>query len=216
MNLSIKELAEEQRILREKIIIEPYTKSVRYVLGIDSSYSKVNNRILSVALLYDILSNEVVEYACKEGEAKFPYIPGYLSFREIPTTLLAVKMIKSRYDIIMVDAQGIAHPRGLGFAAHLGVLLNFPTIGCAKKRLVGEYSEVENIKGSFSLLYVKGVACGAVLRTKVNTKPLFVSPGHKTDIVSAVNIVLKSTSRYRLPDPLRLAHGYSKREINEV
>lgn len=210
MKCSLKELAEEQKRLKEKVILKPFTKPFRYILGVDSSYSKTKNTILSVAVVFDMLENKVIECAYKEGMADFPYIPGYLSFREIPTTIAAVKMIEHQFDIIMVDAQGIAHPRGFGFASHLGVLLDFPTVGCAKKRLVGEYKEVENKRGSYSILYVNNRECGAVLRTKLNIKPVFVSPGHKTDILSSIDIVLKTTTKYRLPEPQRLAHQYSQ------
>jgi len=213
MKPDLKELAKEQEELRKKLIIKPFLSEVRYVLGVDSSYKKKTNTIFSIALVYDIEKKEVIEYSCKEGVADFPYIPGYLSFREIATTMLAIKMIRHSFSIIMVDAQGIAHPRGLGFASHLGVLLDFPTIGCAKKRLVGEYEEVENTQGSYSLLYVKGKPVGAVLRTKQNTKPVFVSPGHRVDIPSSIELVLKTATVYRIPEPLRLAHIYSKTKI---
>ncbi len=212
----VTELAVIQRELRKKIVIEPFLKPLRYILGIDSSYHKKSNAIISIALVYDLKKGVVTEYACETGEATFPYIPGYLSFREIGTTLKAIKMLKHHYDVIMVDAQGIAHPRGLGFASHLGVLLDFPTIGCAKKRLVGEYEALSCSKGSYSLLYYRHQVCGAVVRTKENTKPLFVSPGHRVDIPSSVKVIMETTTRYRLPEPLRLAHIYSKSEMMKL
>lgn len=213
MTYSLAELAAIQRRLRKKVTIVPFEKPYRYLLGIDSSYSKTTKSVFSVAVLYDLLKKEVVEYASAVGIADFPYIPGYLSFRELPTTLETIKAIKHNFDIILVDGQGIAHPRGFGFASHLGVVLDSATIGCAKKHLLGDYGEVENKKGAYSFLYIKGEPCGVVLRTKENTKPIFVSPGHKCDIFSATKIVMESLTKYRLPEPIRLAHQYSKSKI---
>lgn len=216
MEIDLKSLAAKQQELKKKLIIEPYNRAVRYILGIDSSYVKTENIILSVAVVYDLELGDIIETAYEVGNADFPYIPGYLSFREIPTTISAVKKIKSAYDLIMVDAQGVAHPRQIGFASHLGVVLDIPTIGCAKKRLIGEYEVPSIEKGSFSFLYFKGLEVGAVLRTKKNVKPVFISPGHRTDISSSIRIVLDATKNYRLPEPVRLAHIYSRKTISEV
>lgn len=216
MEIDLKSLAAKQQELKKKIVIEPYNRTVRYILGVDSSYVKAESVILSVAVVYDLELEDIIEVAYEVGNADFPYIPGYLSFRETPTTISAVKKIKSAYDLIMVDAQGIAHPRQIGFASHLGVMLDLPTIGCAKKKLVGEYENPSIEKGSFSFLYFKGLKVGAVLRTKKNVKPVFVSPGHRIDISSSIRIVLNATKNYRLPEPVRLAHIYSKRKISEA
>ncbi len=213
MKIDLKELSKQQESLKKRLLIKSFNTDVRFILGIDSSYIKDTRTIISIALLYDIKNKEIVEFASEKGSADFPYIPGYLSYRELPTTLLSIAKIKSKFDVIMVDGQGIAHPKGLGFASHLGVKLDFPTIGCAKKRLIGEYGEVGNQKGDYALLYVDGKAVGAVVRTKQNTKPVFVSPGNLVDISSSVSIVMNAVTKYRLPDPLRLAHIYSKSEI---
>lgn len=131
-----------------------------------------------------------------------------MSFREIDSTLSAINEIKSDFQLIIVDGQGIAHPRRFGIASHLGVLLNKPTIGCAKKRLVGNFQMPENIVGAYTYLYDGEEKIGAVLRTKVNVKPIFISPGNLIDIESSVKIIMSLTTKYRLPEPIREAHSY--------
>ncbi len=139
-------------------------------------------------------------------ECFLPYIPGILSFREIPPILKALKKLKSEPDLIFCDGQGIAHPRGLGLASHLGLLTGKPTIGCAKKRLVGQFSEPGQHRGDYSLLLYKGKKVGAVLRTKEKIRPLFVSPGYAIEIEGSVRIVLDCGGQYRIPEPIREAH----------
>ena len=146
------------------------------------------------------------------GKARFPYIPGLLSFREAPILLRAFRKLKSNPDIILFDGQGIAHPRHFGLASHMGLILGKPSIGCAKSRLVGEYSSVENTAGAYSKLVYGNKVVGAVLRTKKNTKPIFVSPGHKTNLSFAIRIAMKTCRGYRIPEPIRQAHVY----VNDV
>ncbi len=136
----------------------------------------------------------------------FPYVPGLLSFREMPVCLEAVKKVQTPVDLWLIDGQGIAHPRRLGLASHLGLLLNTPTIGCAKSRLIGTYDEPGAYKGDFSQLYDKDERIGAVVRTRDNVKPLFISPGHLCRFEDAIKFTLACTTKYRLPEPTRLAH----------
>ena len=140
------------------------------------------------------------------GKAKFPYIPGLLSFREAPILLRAFRKLKNNPDVILFDGQGIAHPRSFGLASHMGLILDKPSIGCAKSRLVGEYGSVENTAGAYSKLIYGNKIVGVVLRTKNNTKPIFVSPGHKTNLTFAIRIALKTCCGYRIPEPTRQAH----------
>jgi len=154
----------------------------------------------------DLQSMETLDCAQATKEAEFPYVPGLLSFREAPALIGAAEGLKTTPDVLIVDAQGIAHPRFLGLASHLGVLLDCPTIGCAKSRLVGEYGGVGPDQGDWSPLRLGRRQVGAVLRTKANVKPVFVSPGHKMSVRSALRIVLKATRGYRLPEPTRQAH----------
>ena len=149
----------------------------------------------------------------KCAKISYPYIPGLLTFLEGPVLKKCFKALKIEPDIIIFDGQGIAHPRNMGIAAHMGILLDKPTIGCAKTWLYGEYKEPAKTQGAFSyLLDQKAKKIGAVLRTRDNVRPLFVSPGNKMDIDSAVEVILMCTKRYRLPEPIRLAHQLTEKD----
>lgn len=208
--MELKELIDIQNTLKKRIILEPFKKDFSLILAVDSSYSKKLDKIISVAIIYNKDEKRVIEKHYSFDRVRFPYIPGFLSFREIDNTLIAVNKIKTGFDIILVDGQGIAHPRNFGFASHLGVLLNLPTIGCAKSRLVGDFDQPENFKGAFSYLYQNSKKIGAVLRTKKNIKPIFISPGHMIDIDSSIKIILELTEKYRLPEPIRSAHLFAE------
>jgi deoxyribonuclease V len=149
----------------------------------------------------------VVEEAWTEGKSSFPYIPGILSFREIPVLLEALKQLKTWPDVILCDGQGTAHPRRMGLASHLGVLLGWPTIGCAKSRLVGKFSDMGQRKGSFSFLYHKDQVIGAAARTRAGVKPVFVSPGNRITLEKSLEIVFRCSPKYRIPEPIRRAHN---------
>ncbi|RLF54020.1 MAG: endonuclease V, partial [Thermoplasmata archaeon] len=148
----------------------------------------------------------MVEERWIRGSSDFPYVPGLLSFREIPHILNVLGQLKNEPDLFLCDGQGIAHPRGLGLASHLGLITQKPSIGCAKTRLVGEYAQVEYDRGSRSDLLYRGRKVGMVLRTKKGVKPIFISPGYGVTAGQAVEIVLKCTGKYRLPEPIRKAH----------
>jgi deoxyribonuclease V len=152
------------------------------------------------------LSFEPVETATASAKLMFPYIPGLLSFREAPACLAAVRKLKSEPDLFLIDGQGIAHPRRLGLAAHLGLFLDKPTIGCAKSRLIGEFEPPGIEKGAHSPLRDHDQIIGAVVRTRHNVKPLFISVGHKCRLEDAIRLTLACATRYRLPEPTRLAH----------
>jgi deoxyribonuclease V len=146
------------------------------------------------------------------GEARFPYVPGLLSFREAPAVLDAFRRLQTRPDVVLCDGQGTAHPRRMGLACHLGLWLNVPTIGCAKSRLCGTYDEPGPARGDRSPLVDRCEVVGAVVRTRARVNPVYVSPGHLCDLESAVEIVLASTPKYRLPLASRLAHD----RVNEL
>jgi deoxyribonuclease V len=155
---------------------------------------------------------ELVERIGLIGEARFPYVPGLLSFREAPTVLEAFGRLNNRPDVVLCDGQGYAHPRRVGLACHLGLWLDLPTIGCAKSWLCGEYDEPGPERGDRSPLIDKGGVVGSVVRTRRRTKPLFVSSGHMCDLDAAVSVVLATSPRYRLPVPARAAHDF----VNEI
>jgi len=153
----------------------------------------------------------VVDQAWHVGRVDFPYIPGYLSFREGPILLKVAEKVRHSPDVWIFDGQGIAHPRGIGLAAHMGLLLDRPSIGCAKRRLLGHHSEVGLRKGDFEILRSGGQSVGAVVRTRHETKPLYISPGFRIDLEGSVDVVLRACAKYRMPEPLRQAHLLSNR-----
>jgi deoxyribonuclease V len=151
-------------------------------------------------------SLEVIEKIFAAERSSFPYIPGLLSFREGPPLLKAFARLRRAPDLVIFDGQGIAHPRGVGLASHMGLFLDIPTIGCAKTRLCGTYDAVGEAVGTHAALRHDGRVIGAVLRTKERVKPVFVSPGHKIGLARAMEIVLSCGAGYKLPEPVRLAH----------
>jgi len=198
-----------QEKLRREVVRTGLLKSVRLIAGADVSYAKKAVTMYAAVVVVEWPSGEVVEDVTAERKAEFPYIPGLLSFREAPALLEAFEKLRTRPDVVICDGQGVAHPRGFGIASHLGVLLDVPTVGCAKKRLVGEHDEPGREKGSRTPLTLDGRTIGTVLRTRTNVKPVFVSVGHRIGLRSAVTVVLETAARYRLPEPTRLAHVLS-------
>jgi deoxyribonuclease V len=205
-DLSYSQAIELQKTLAPKVRFTPLKKSPRLVGGIDCAISKDSRHIIACIVVLKLPGLELVEATSAVRRAGFPYIPGLLSFREAPSCIAAAKKLKSWPDVFIVDGQGIAHQRRLGLAAHLGLFLERPTIGCAKSRLIGTFEEPAGLKGSYSLLKDKDEVIGAVVRTRTNVKPVFVSVGHRCLLEDAIKMVLKCTTRYRLPEPTRLAH----------
>jgi deoxyribonuclease V len=181
-------------------------RAVELIAGADVHFpSKGAVRAAIVVLSYPGL--EIVESSLYEGACTFPYIPGLLSFREIPPLLEAWKKLRGKPDCILCDAQGIAHPRGLGAASHFGLALGVPTIGCAKSPLFGAFDEPGPKRGGTSPIKdPKGKTIGLVVRTRDGTRPLYVSVGHLVSLKKAVSLVLFCAKRYRVPEPLRAAH----------
>jgi len=197
-----------QNELREKVRILPRQKIPSSIAGVDAAFD--GERVIAVASLFAYPSLTHMTDAISIEEIRFPYIPGFLSFREGHAIISAIGKLRNKPDVIIVDGQGIAHPRRLGIASHIGVLLDIPTIGCAKSRLVGEYAEPGPENGRWSPLIYKGEQVGAVLRTRDHVKPVFVSPGHLIDLPSSIAILRKCLTRYRLPEPIRMADHISK------
>lgn len=198
-----------QDLLKDKVKIVPLKKNPKYVAGVDASF--LDEKVVGVACLYTYPEIKPVEDSYTVTEGNFPYLSGFLSFREGPVIIEAIKKLKIKPHVILFDGQGIAHPKGLGIASHIGVTLDIPTIGCAKSRLIGEYKKLGIKRGKTSSLKYQGKIVGAVLRTKDNVRPVFVSPGHRIDLKASIEIVLNCVSRYRIPEPLRRADFLSKK-----
>ncbi len=178
---------------------------VRYIAGVDAAFSPDNRRCLAGVVLWDREDQVIVEQQLGVRQLKFPYIPGLLTFREAPAIIMALRNLQHRPDVLLCDGQGIAHPRRLGIASHLGLLVDLPAIGCAKSRLIGSYQEPGQEKGARAPLLIDQEQVGSVVRTRERVKPVFVSIGHKIDLPTAEQIVLACATRYRLPEPTRLA-----------
>jgi deoxyribonuclease V len=200
-----------QEELRHRVELVPLVGPVRLVAGVDAICDRGDSRIFGAAALYRYPELELVEEAGAAGECPFPYRTGLLSFREVPILAAALAQLHERPDVVLVDGQGIAHPRGLGLAAHLGLVAEVPTIGVAKSRLVGEDIEPDLAAGSFKALIWKGKQVGWILRTREGIKPLYVSPGHCITLPECLEITLKCVTRYRLPLPVRQADLLSRR-----
>lgn len=183
-----------------------------YIAGADISVKRGEKNARAAVVVLNYPGLEPVETRVIEREIGFPYIPGYLSFREAPLVLEACRELDITPDLFLVDGQGIAHPRRMGLAAHLGLFLDIPTIGCAKSRLCGEYKEPALEAGSFTELTDKGETIGAALRTRRGVKPVFVSIGNRIDLKTAMEWIIRCCRGYRLPEPLRLAHQAAGRK----
>lgn len=205
-DLSPQEAIKLQEELKEKIILKKGFSKIKRIAGADISFSKKSNRAYAAVIVFSFPELKILDEEYTIGNLSFPYIPGLLTFREGPLLIETFKKIKIEPDVIIFDGQGIAHPKRLGLATHMGILLDKPTIGCAKSKLIGTYQEPEREKGSYSLLKDDGEIIGAVLRTKEDVSPVFVSPGHKIDLKSSIEIVLECLRGYRLPEPTRQAH----------
>ncbi|MFH1240961.1 MAG: deoxyribonuclease V [Pseudomonadota bacterium] len=205
-DVSYQEAVEIQKALSAELVFTRLPRRIRYVAGTDVSFSKKSKMVWAGVVVLSYPDLERVEERSATGTITFPYIPGLLSFREIPPILEAIEQLRCEPDLFFCDGQGIAHPRGLGLASHLGLLIQKPTIGCAKTRLVGDFSEVEEERGGFTTLSYKGMEVGAVVRTRSRVKPLFVSPGYRVTFEDALRMVLSCSVGFRVPEPLRLAH----------
>lgn len=208
-DLDLAAATELQKRLAPEIDTETPVTDWQIVAGTDVSYNRLSPIHHAAVVVLDAASGQVIERRSATARVRFPYVPGFLSFREIPALLEALAQVESRPDVVLCDGQGIAHPRRMGIASHLGLWLEVPTIGCAKSRLFGRYEEPGPRRGDQTdLLDPAGRVIGAVLRTKDRVKPVFVSPGHRCDVASTVAIVLALSGRYRLPTPTRLAHDH--------
>jgi deoxyribonuclease V len=208
-HVSATEAQRIQQRLRRHIQVGTYVRDIRYIAGADIAIAPATSTIYAGVVVLDYATLAVVERKSLVSSTDFPYIPGLLSFREAPALLQVFADIETIPDVVVFDGQGIAHPRGLGIASHMGLLLDVPAIGCAKSRLTGRYEEPPPTRGAHTPLYGgHGQVLGAVLRTKDRTRPVFVSVGHKIELSQALDILLHCHRGYRIPEPTRLADQY--------
>ncbi|MCX6089449.1 MAG: endonuclease V [Candidatus Atribacteria bacterium] len=210
--VTVSEAVSVQKHLRENLSFQfPYVEEeVHTVAGIDVSY--FNKRTAwAVVVVLDYPSLELQQVVWATAEAVFPYVPGFLSFREGPAVEAALMKLPVVPQIFFFDGQGIAHPRGVGLASHFGVLFDIVSVGVAKSLLVGSFVEPPLLPGSYSYLEYHGQKVGAAIRTRAGVKPVFVSPGHRIDVEGAIHWTLRVTGKYRIPVPTRLAHIYSEK-----
>ena len=209
-DVSPTEAVEIQRQLAPLVREEPLdVEAVRPVAGLDVSVRE--DRVRAAVVVYDVHAREVVDQAIWEGPVAFPYVPGLLSFREVPAILPALDQLRQLPDVYMLDAQGRAHPRRFGLACHLGVLLDAPALGVAKSILVGRHGPLAEAKGSAEPLVHKGETVGLALRTREGVKPVYVSVGHRVTLRDAGRLALRLAVKYKLPQPTHLAHRLSYR-----
>jgi deoxyribonuclease V len=213
--VSIPQALDIQRELAARVSPISEIGEPRFIAGADISASRARNLATGAVVVMAYPALELVEVKTVDEQLAFPYIPGLLSFRESPLVLAVCEKLTVTPDLILVDGQGLAHPRRLGLASHLGLLLDTPTIGCAKSRLCGSHEAPAVAPGSSAKLVDRGEVIGAVLRTKAGTSPLYVSIGHKVDLEAAVRWVLACCRGYRIPEPLRLAHLAAGGNIKE-
>jgi deoxyribonuclease V len=214
--LSINQARQIQLELAKQVQYSELPSRIKTIAGFDIAYIKSKNTLIAGMVVLEYPS--LTPIACKliSGNITFPYIPGYLSFREAPALLDLIKRFGEPVDIFVIDGHGLAHPRGLGIASHIGVVAGKPTIGCAKKILVGKYDEPPDHKGGVSDIVYHDRVVGCAVRTKDHTKPVFISVGHLTDLSQNVDLILSCATRYRIPEPTRLAHLEVTRRRHEI
>lgn len=205
-NVSPAEARQLQEALRKEVRLEPLGHLPHRIAGADISFNKYEETVYAGFVILDSSSLQVVAHSLVVTEIHFPYVPGLLSFREIPALLEAWSLIPNKPDLVMVDGHGIAHPRRLGIATHFGLATGTPTMGVAKKKLVGDFTEPGLTAGSYSELVHKNETVGYVYRSKNKVNPLFISPGHKTNLQDVLDLIKQTGGKYRLPETTRQAH----------
>jgi len=208
-DVDVQRAIEIQETLRRQLILKKTFSQIETIGGADVSYLN-GDHLLGMILVFSYPDLKLLESSWAYGKTPFGYIPGLLAFREGPILIEAFRKSKIKPDVMIFEGQGIAHPRGFGMASHLGLWLDTPSIGCTKKPLVATGITVGSSEGQLQPILREGVEVGAVVRTKTNVKPVFVSPGHKIDLATSVQIVLETCRDMRLPEPLRRADKVSR------
>jgi deoxyribonuclease V len=197
--------------LAGRVKLQPVSDAFRVLGAGDIAYLAETNQLVAVMLTFSWPDLRLIESTHVVAAATFPYIPGLLSFREAPSLLEAHQKLRQPPDVLLCDGQGIAHPRKFGLASHLGLCLDIPTVGCAKKLLCGKHDEVGLERGSATILRLRDGAVGWAFRSRTGVKPIYISPGHLSDMESSKDLVHRALGRFRIPEPLRQAHQLATR-----
>lgn len=212
-DLTVAEARERQQQMRSRLVtVPPPGFAPRFVAGADVSAERFKHYGYAAVVVIDLQTGETVDEGSAAMELRFPYVPGYLSFREIPPLDAAWKMLRVRPDVVVFDGHGYAHPRRFGLACHGGVHWDVPSIGCAKNPFIGTHEPVADERGATSPIIHEGETIGSVVRTRAGAKPLYVSAGHRMDLPTAVDLVLRLAPKYRQPETTRRAHH----RVNEL
>jgi deoxyribonuclease V len=201
----IRQWKAQQEAMRRRLIVCPIKGLPRFIAGADAAFSADKKTVFAAAVVYDRQENRIVEIAHATTPATVPYVPGYLTFREGPAVLAAIRSLQTKFELIMFDGQGYAHPRRCGIASYLSIELDMPAIGVAKSRLIGTFDEPPPEAGASTPLMDGDEQIGIVLRTRPGVRPLFISIGHRADLESAGRVVMACCPRYRVPEPTRQA-----------
>jgi len=218
-NTSISEATRIQNELRAKVDIAERNLTITTIGGADISLNLYSSTIYAGIILLSFPQLQPLAYSLVKAETRFPYVPGFLAFREVPALIKVWEQIPIKPDVLVVDGHGIAHPRRMGIAAHFGASTGQPSMGCAKKILFGKFNEPGLQQGAYSSIMGKEEQIGYAYRSKTNVKPVFVSPGHLIGLQNSLEIIQKCTGKYRIPEPTRLAHElvnrFRKGELSE-
>lgn len=204
-DLTPKEAIALQLNLAGRVMTDGALKRLRLVAGADAAFTKDKQQCIAGVVVWDVVDSQVVEQHVALTPVTFPYVPGLLTFREAPALLEAIRCIRSPVDAFMFDGHGYAHPRRLGLASHMGILLDRPALGCAKSRFIGEAAEPDDVRGATTPLLDKGERIGTLVRTRDHVKPVYISVGHRLSLPEAERIALRCGNGFRLPEPTRLA-----------
>lgn len=193
-----------------QVVVSPLPELPRYVAGVDCAFSRDGQYVKAAAVVFDRVERAIIEQQTHTMRCRAPYVPTFLTFREAPAILAVLEKVRHCFNALLFDGQGLAHPRRCGLATHMGVLLDLPSVGCAKSRLIGTFDDPKSLAGSYCRLMDNDEQIGVVLRTRDGVSPLFVSIGHRVDLDSAIRLTLACCTRYRLPEPTRIADKLSK------
>jgi deoxyribonuclease V len=215
-DVSPREAVAIQNALRDQVIRTDQLGVVGHVAGVDVGFEQHNTITRAAVAVLDFPGLGLLDHGIHRQPTTFPYVPGLLSFREVPAILRALDTMETKPDLILVDGQGIAHPRRIGIASHLGLACGLPTIGVAKTRLIGTHDDIPDVKGAWRPLMDRDETIGAVLRTRAGVKPLYISIGHRVSLPTAIEYVMACVTRYRLPETTRWAHRLASGNIDQA